>query len=63
MSDNNNSSGNNGEVRPDLKEAPPHDCPGTQSEGAGKASACAGCPNQQVLPFKANKTNPLLKLL
>lgn len=24
------------------------DCPGTQSSDAGKASACAGCPNQQV---------------
>lgn len=24
------------------------DCPGTQSEDAGKASACAGCPNQQL---------------
>lgn len=27
--------------------APEH-CPGTSSEQAGKASACAGCPNQQV---------------
>lgn len=24
------------------------DCPGTQSEDAGKASACAGCPNQKL---------------
>jgi len=24
------------------------DCPGTQSESAGKASACAGCPNQSL---------------
>lgn len=24
------------------------DCPGTQSEDAGKASACAGCPNQKI---------------
>lgn len=24
------------------------DCPGTQSENAGKASACAGCPNQSL---------------
>lgn len=24
------------------------DCPGTQSENAGKADACAGCPNQQA---------------
>ncbi|KAG7296420.1 hypothetical protein JYU34_021577 [Plutella xylostella] len=27
--------------------APTH-CPGTQSEDAGKASACAGCPNQNI---------------
>ncbi|XP_014287504.1 cytosolic Fe-S cluster assembly factor Nubp1 homolog isoform X1 [Halyomorpha halys] len=31
--------------RPD--DAPEH-CPGTQSDSAGKASACAGCPNQSV---------------
>ena len=24
------------------------DCPGTESEAAGKASACQGCPNQTV---------------
>uniref|UniRef100_A0ACD5URQ4 Uncharacterized protein n=1 Tax=Avena sativa TaxID=4498 RepID=A0ACD5URQ4_AVESA len=23
-------------------------CPGTQSEAAGKAESCAGCPNQQI---------------
>lgn len=26
----------------------PADCPGTSSEQAGKSSACAGCPNQQI---------------
>jgi len=24
------------------------DCPGTQSESAGKVSACQGCPNQSI---------------
>lgn len=24
------------------------DCPGTQSESAGKVSACQGCPNQAI---------------
>ena len=24
------------------------DCPGTEAEEAGKAEACAGCPNQQI---------------
>ncbi|CAB0008527.1 unnamed protein product [Nesidiocoris tenuis] len=28
-------------------DAPEH-CPGTQSDNAGKASACAGCPNQTI---------------
>eukprot|EP01147_Barroeca_monosierra_P003137 gene3136-8212_t len=32
-------------TRPD--NAPEH-CPGTDSEQAGKASACAGCPNQNI---------------
>ena len=26
----------------------PEHCPGTQSEEAGKASACQGCPNQTI---------------
>jgi Mrp family chromosome partitioning ATPase len=26
----------------------PEHCPGTESANAGKASACAGCPNQQI---------------
>ncbi|XP_048349135.1 cytosolic Fe-S cluster assembly factor NUBP1 isoform X2 [Sphaerodactylus townsendi] len=27
-------------------DVPPHECPGTGSEQAGKAAACQGCPNQ-----------------
>lgn len=23
-------------------------CPGTESDNAGKSSACAGCPNQKI---------------
>jgi len=26
----------------------PHNCPGTESDNAGKSSACEGCPNQKV---------------
>lgn len=26
----------------------PEHCPGTESDSAGKASACEGCPNQQI---------------
>ena len=32
----------------DLPAPPPSNCPGTGGEEAGKASACAGCPNQSV---------------
>ncbi|KAK2584913.1 hypothetical protein KPH14_002509 [Odynerus spinipes] len=35
-------------------EAPEH-CPGTRSEQAGKASACAGCPNQTLCSSGATK--------
>lgn len=39
------------------------DCPGTQSEDAGKASACAGCPNQNICASgKKPKPNPRLHL-
>ncbi|XP_072947852.1 cytosolic Fe-S cluster assembly factor Nubp1 homolog [Epargyreus clarus] len=31
-----------------IPENAPNHCPGTQSEDAGKASACAGCPNQNI---------------
>ena len=30
-----------------VAPAPEH-CPGTESEAAGKASACEGCPNQEI---------------
>ncbi|RRT74762.1 hypothetical protein B296_00003712 [Ensete ventricosum] len=32
----------------DIPENANEHCPGPQSEEAGKADACAGCPNQQV---------------
>ena len=32
----------------DVPENAPESCPGTQSEEAGKASACQGCPNQKI---------------
>lgn len=31
------------------------DCPGTESEQAGKTSACAGCPNQKLCASGATK--------
>ncbi|XP_017783555.1 PREDICTED: cytosolic Fe-S cluster assembly factor NUBP1 homolog [Nicrophorus vespilloides] len=43
--------------------APEH-CPGTQSDDAGKASACAGCPNQGICASGAVKgPNPDIQLV
>lgn len=42
--------------------APQH-CPGTQSEGAGKASACAGCPNQQICATGPKGPDPGIALV
>lgn len=39
------------------------DCPGTQSESAGKVSACHGCPNQSVCASGATKGPDLGELL
>ncbi|GAQ83253.1 nucleotide-binding protein [Klebsormidium nitens] len=40
----------NGDSQPkgDVPEDAPEHCPGTESEQAGQASACEGCPNQQI---------------
>lgn len=32
----------------DKPENAPEHCPGTESDQAGKTSACAGCPNQTI---------------
>mmetsp|Transcript_48003 Transcript_48003/g.104369 ORF Transcript_48003/g.104369 Transcript_48003/m.104369 type:complete len:367 (-) Transcript_48003:224-1324(-) len=34
--------------RTDVPDDAPEDCPGVESEQAGKSSSCAGCPNQQI---------------
>ncbi|KNC74024.1 hypothetical protein SARC_13418 [Sphaeroforma arctica JP610] len=36
------------EVEGDVPEDAPEHCPGTESEQAGKASGCDGCPNQKI---------------
>lgn len=38
------------------------DCPGTQSESAGKVSACQGCPNKSICASGATKGPDLGKL-
>lgn len=42
----------------------PEHCPGTQSEEAGKASACAGCPNQNICASgEAKNVDPGIELV
>ncbi|XP_058065296.1 cytosolic Fe-S cluster assembly factor NUBP1 homolog [Anopheles bellator] len=43
-------------------DAPAH-CPGTESSDAGKASACAGCPNQQVCASGPKGPDPAIALV
>ncbi|KAI9295944.1 P-loop containing nucleoside triphosphate hydrolase protein [Neoconidiobolus thromboides FSU 785] len=47
-------------VKPE--EAPEH-CPGTESNNAGKADACAGCPNQQICATAPKGPDPDLFLI
>mmetsp|Transcript_44268 Transcript_44268/g.87356 ORF Transcript_44268/g.87356 Transcript_44268/m.87356 type:complete len:407 (-) Transcript_44268:485-1705(-) len=43
----------------DVPENAPDACPGVQSETAGKADACAGCPNQKLCASgEAKKADP-----
>jgi len=39
----------------DVPNDAPESCPGTKSDDAGKASACAGCPNQKICSSGAPK--------
>lgn len=48
----------------DVPENAAEHCPGTQSESAGKASACAGCPNQNLCATGATKgPDPSIELV
>lgn len=48
----------------EVPENAPEHCPGTQSEDAGKSSACAGCPNQQICSSGETKgEDPGIKLV
>ncbi|KAG6462939.1 hypothetical protein O3G_MSEX013549 [Manduca sexta] len=47
-----------------IPENAPQHCPGTQSEDAGKASACAGCPNQNICASgEASRPDPAIELI
>lgn len=48
----------------DVPENAAEHCPGTQSDSAGKASACAGCPNQNLCSSGATKgPDPAIELV
>ena len=43
----------------ETPENAPEHCPGVESDNAGKASACAGCPNQKICSTgAANQPDP-----
>ncbi|CAH2039894.1 unnamed protein product, partial [Iphiclides podalirius] len=47
-----------------VPENAPEHCPGTQSDDAGKASACAGCPNQNICASgEASGPDPAIELI
>ncbi|CAG5130723.1 unnamed protein product [Candidula unifasciata] len=43
-----------------VPENAPQHCPGTDSEAAGKAEACAGCPNQAVCSTLTHEPDPAI---
>lgn len=48
----------------EIPENAPDHCPGTASDDAGKSSACAGCPNQQICASGETKgPDPSIKLV
>ncbi|CAG8746497.1 2144_t:CDS:2, partial [Acaulospora morrowiae] len=44
------------------ENAPEH-CPGPETENAGKASACEGCPNQKICATAPKGPDPDIKLI
>lgn len=42
----------------DVPQNANESCPGTKSDGAGKTSACAGCPNQQACSTGVKPVDP-----
>ncbi|VVC90420.1 unnamed protein product [Leptidea sinapis] len=46
-----------------IPENAPNHCPGPQSEEAGKVSACAGCPNQNVCASGPTGPDPAIAII
>ena len=45
----------------EVPENAPDHCPGTQSEAAGKADACKGCPNQNICSALPKGPDPAIE--
>lgn len=41
----------------------PEDCPGADSENAGRGSACEGCPNQSICQSATPTVDPILEII
>jgi Mrp family chromosome partitioning ATPase len=41
----------------------PENCPGTQSENAGKSATCAGCPNQTICATSTPTVDPDISVI
>ncbi|VVT56388.1 uncharacterized protein SAPINGB_P005032 [Magnusiomyces paraingens] len=49
--------------KPELTAPEPEHCPGTESELAGQADACQGCPNQEICASAPKGPDPDLPLI
>lgn len=49
--------------KPTLIAAEPENCPGPEGEQAGKADACAGCPNQQICASAPKGPDPDIPII
>jgi Mrp family chromosome partitioning ATPase len=50
-------------AKPNLKAPEPEHCPGPESEQAGKADACEGCPNQQICATAPKGPDPDIPII
>jgi Mrp family chromosome partitioning ATPase len=50
-------------AKPDLVAPEPEHCPGPESEAAGKADSCAGCPNQAICASAPKGPDPDIPII
>ncbi|KAF1992955.1 cytosolic Fe-S cluster assembly factor NBP35 [Amniculicola lignicola CBS 123094] len=52
-----------GKVKPELVAPEPEHCPGPESERAGQADSCAGCPNQAICAAAPKGPDPDIEVI